>query len=196
MALNASDHIKFEGEENICLFCNQPVEYGWVTRYKGTNVWICRKCVMRGELGAVMATAVMDQGHNTLEELNRTLETTQMKLYRDVLHTFPVGGEEAKTEAESKEPEPKEEEEESSDLGELEDKARPEEETIKANRLDEEQLLNCLDDWRSIRDIQQHTRLGYKALLEKLDDMYRRGKIDKERVKIETGGRKYKYKRI
>ncbi len=207
--VEASRYIKSSKEkENTCLFCGEPVEYGWVSDYKGTRVWICRRCVLEGEIGSLMASAILDkdeQDSELLEEINRCLETTQMKLYRNVLHyTFkhPTGlqrveeGVKEKIEAAKvKEAQKEEATETKRDEEKIESKVQSRLEKEK-DKLDEEHLLGYLDDWKSIRDIQQKLKVGYKPLLEKLDMMYQKGKVDKRKVRIETGGHKYKYKRV
>lgn len=192
-------------KENICLFCGEPVEYGWARDYKGTRVWVCRKCVLEGEIGSLMASAILDKDkldRETLEEINRCLETTQMSLYRNVLHytfKYPSGlrklGEGVKEKIDavaSKEPQT----EGSLEIENREFESRIESRQKSKDKLDEDQLLKYLEDWRSIRDIQQRFKIGYKPLLEKLDELYQKGMVDKRKVKIETGGHKYKYKKI
>ncbi|MFW6127745.1 MAG: hypothetical protein ACOC6M_01040 [Halobacteriota archaeon] len=207
--VEASNYIRSSKEkENLCLFCGEPVEYGWVSDYKGTKVWICRKCVLEGEVGSLMATAILDkdvQDSEILEDISRCLETTQMKLYKKVLYyTFehPAGlhkvgeGVKERIEAvEGKKRQSKMEKEEKEKLRIESAKVEPSSEK-EMDKLDEDQLLSYLDDWKSIRDIQRQFGIGYKPLLEKLDQMYRRGKVYKEKVRIETGGHKYKYKKV
>ncbi|MFO7967901.1 MAG: hypothetical protein R6U44_09930 [Archaeoglobaceae archaeon] len=212
--MEASSYIRSSKEkENMCLFCGEPVEYGWVSDYKGTRVWICRNCVLEGEIGSLMASAILDkeeQDNEILEEINRCLETIQMKFYRNVLyktfkkpsklHKIEEGAKEKLGAAETKGHRSEESKgpqtEETPGTKNKKMEKRLESRLKDKDKLDEDQLLRYLEDWKSLRDIQQQLKIGYKPLLEKLDAMYRKGTVDKKKVRLETGGHKYKYKKI
>lgn len=171
-----------QSKENVCLFCGELVERGLLKEYRGLTVWICTQCIMKGELGAVMAEAIMDNlkvdrlqsslscRRKVLSEIERSVTTTQASFYRTVLYGSQLSVRRAE--------EPTQIVEEFGEPAELEGPAEADDK--KGKRLPEEsEVLNFLDTWRSFEEIQAHFEVDHEPLLDMLNDLFLRGYIFK-----------------
>lgn len=167
-----------QSNENVCLFCGETVERGLVKDYKGITVWICSDCISEGELGSLMATAILDEPQidklrvsphcrsEALGDIERCVVTTQANFYKRLLyytfHQVPIKetkGTHRQELAAVKEPE--QESSESSEEG----------------LPDESEVLDFLDYWKPIEEIEQHFNTDRKPLLEVLNKLFLRGYI-------------------